>query len=144
MSWWTEIEKLTKDTSSSSHPTLLHLALTRHVTIELPVAAPIKRGNPINDAVHNVGRPTPIAPISPVAAEQHSTVEAREAQEAEEEDEEGGSSAEEEELARTAPSTPAAGVQLATSPLDAEGLPVYAGTGTTVRFFPFVLLSFDD
>lgn len=56
----------------------------------------------------------------------------------EEEDEEGGSSAEEEELARTAPSTPAAGLT-AGDPLAAEGLPVYAGTGTTVRPLPIPL-----
>ncbi|KAL8280370.1 hypothetical protein RQP46_007287 [Phenoliferia psychrophenolica] len=160
LGWWGEMDKLSRDTKSSSS-----------------VISSGGKNNAIASAVANIGYAAPEAehastPVAPTTKEavtintpttgasttlpsaipvEHETIAAREAAQAEAEDEDegdysddesGGSSAEEEELARTAPSTPFVSSEGTESPLDvagqkhattaAETLPTYTGDGTHV------------
>jgi hypothetical protein len=137
--WWELLDKLSRDTKTQ-------------VEARTPTA-----GNPIADAVANVGYAAPAGTsvaestntghattTEAQSSEQHDAVPTGEHVEEEDDEESGGSSAEEEEeemaQARTAPSTPAPDDGIA-SPLEAEGqkaevLPMYAGNpgGVSVNF----------
>ncbi|KAK4700873.1 hypothetical protein P7C70_g5371, partial [Phenoliferia sp. Uapishka_3] len=160
LGWWGEMDKLSRDTKASS----------------VKSSGPVKSG-PIANAVANIGYaepesahtvthepvavndPNQVALPGTTATTTHATaVPVSEERQGEHEDpseysddESGGSSAEEEELARTAPSTPAAYVVHESSPLDnagalhnsehevtttstsdaGESLPTYTGNGTS-------------
>lgn len=153
LGWWTEMDKLSRDTKSSGS---VSTAGAKSNSIALAVAN-IGYAAPEPDVAETPVEPTPkehVDIVTPTTATsttlpaaipvEHETIEAREAEEEDEgeysDDESGGSSAEEEELARTAPSTPAPYASTS-SPLDAAGqshaeaaaetLPTYTGDGTT-------------
>jgi hypothetical protein len=161
LGWWEEMDKLSRDTKTapvvgkSRKEVSPIAAAVANVGYEQPKVHPTEAVEDVpvaeggvapalseGSAGHVTAAGVPVQDPAVV----HERAEEAHLEEEEDDEEEGGSSAEEEEeherIARTAPTTPAAGLDATSDPLEAdaqkahqpaETLPTYTGDGTTVR-----------